>query len=73
MHPSSLTTQPRKTKAARRRGDFVTEQLLMSFYVPEQLAEEKAVEEIYNNALLVTKRGPELYYELDNTMQQKPH
>lgn len=45
----------------------------MSFFIPEQLEEEKAVEEIFNNALLVTKRGPELYIELDNMMQQKPH
>lgn len=58
---------------ARKQGDFVTEHLLMSFFVPEQLEEEKAVEEIYNNALLVTKRGPELYLDLDNIMQQKPH
>lgn len=62
-----------QSKEARARGDFTTEHLLMSFFIPEQLEEEKAVEEIYNNALLVTNRGPELYIELDNMMQQKPH
>lgn len=32
-------------------NDFTTEHLLMSFFIPEQLEEEKAVEEIYNNAV----------------------
>jgi hypothetical protein len=47
MHASTTTI----LQKAREKADFVTEHLLMSFFIPEQLEEEKAVEEIYNNAV----------------------
>ncbi|EWM20700.1 ferritin [Nannochloropsis gaditana] len=59
--------------AARETQDYVTESLLMSYYIPEQLGEEKAVEEVLSNTLLVMKRGPEFYYELDRSLPSKPH
>jgi ferritin len=51
----------------------VTEHFLFSYFIPEQLEEEKAVEEIFTNTLLVTKKGPEFYLELDKVLPTKPH
>lgn len=94
--------------AARETQDYVTEHFILTFFIPEQLEEEKAVEEIFGNAvsglvggeagekegggwmdrwltttasptatpsqqLLVTKRGPEFYFELYKALPGKPH
>jgi hypothetical protein len=37
--------------AARETQDYVTESLLMSYYIPEQLGEENAVEEVLSNTV----------------------
>ncbi|KAM3569935.1 hypothetical protein VYU27_007975 [Nannochloropsis oceanica] len=59
--------------AARETQDYVTENFLLNYFIPEQLNEEKAVEEIFSNTLLVMKRGPEYYFELDRELPSKPH
>jgi ferritin len=37
--------------AARETQDYVTEHILLTFFIPEQLGEEKAVEEIFSNTV----------------------
>lgn len=60
-------------RAAREARDYVSEQFLMGFFIPEQLEEENAVEEILSNTMLVTKDGPMGYFLLDKQMHAKPH
>lgn len=40
--------------AARETQDYVTENILLSFFIPEQLEEEKAVEDIFSNTVSET-------------------
>lgn len=58
---------------ARESNDFNTEQTVLHELIPSQFEEENVLEEILENAMLVTKRGPELYFELDSKMASKPH
>lgn len=57
---------------ARESNDF-TEQMVLHELIPSQFEEENVLEEILENAMLVTKRGPELYFELGAKMPSKPH
>lgn len=57
---------------AKKSNDFVTENLVLHELIPKPFT-ENALEEILENAMLVTKRGPELYFELDSKMPSKPH
>lgn len=45
---------------AKESNDFVTENLVLHELLPKQFKEENALGEILENAMLVTKRGPEL-------------
>lgn len=57
---------------AREHNDFVTEAMVLHL-IPEQHEEEQALEQILENAQLVTKRGPELYFEVDKKLPSMPH
>lgn len=43
--------------AARETQDYVTEHILLTFFIPEQLEEEKAVEEIFSNTVIARWLG----------------